>query len=180
MIHVITYFLSPILDQSIDASDGDFSRQVFMGMLQHLLQAIQTEGSPILNALSFPKSLTGIDPSAFSTEVEAWELTECMKFCPVEAVFPAGDMRWGLAATKGARHWIHIASDGLGTFLDPKTGAKLWILFSHCLGGDRHEFGSTDQFLGDFDTNAVNDGRWVGEVGERSWRAEAVYLTPGT
>jgi len=168
------------VDQSIDASDGDFSRQVCTGTLRHLLQAVQTEDGPILNALSFPKSLSGMDPSAFSSEVEAWELTERMKFCPVEARFPVGDMRWGLAATRGARHWMHIDADGLGTFLDTKAGTKLWILFGHCTGGDRHMFGSTDIYLGGFDTNGINEGLWSRSVDDQSWRAEAVYLTPGT
>ena len=79
-------------------------------------------------------------------------------------------MRWGLAATAGARHWIHIDSDGLGTFVDVKCGAKWWILFTPLEGQDKHAFSSIDQFLNDFDVVRLTDGRW---------EAEAVYLTEG-
>ena len=135
---------------------------------------------PILNALSFPLPLSGLLPSAVSSEIEAWRLTERMKFCPVEVHFPVGEMRWGLASMRGARSWAHLDSDGMGTYIDVQCGGRWWIT----LNSGRGAFGSIENFLNEFDTNGVDQGRWdvnsmvSDEHGD--WIAEAVFLTRGT
>ena len=174
---MLTYFN---LDQSIPVIDGDFSSQLCAGTLRHVLRAAQEEQSAILNALSFPLPLAGVEQTAFSSELEAWHLTEGMNFCTNAAHFPTGDMRWGLAATRGARSWIHIDSDGLATFIDVKCGGRYWILFSPPLTQDKHSFGAIDQFLDNFNTVGY-DERWKPEsVDDNSWRAEAIHLKAGS
>jgi hypothetical protein len=165
-----------IQDQSIDANDGNFSHQLCVGTLRQLLEAAHSEDGPILNALSFPFSLDGVVHSplsreleALSSEIEAWRLTEGIEFCNDKATFPTGDMRWGLCGTSGARHWIHIDSDGLGTFVDMRCGGNWWIIFTPP-DGDKYALASIDQFLGNFDITRVPD----------QWVVEAVYLTPST
>lgn len=80
------------------------------------------------------------------------------------------DMRWGLAATSDARHWIHINCDGLGTSIDMLCGAKLWILYSPADAYSPDIFGDIDQFFNGFDVTDPPE----------YWSAEAVYLQPGT
>jgi hypothetical protein len=69
-------------------------------------------------------------------------------------------MRWGLAATKGARHWIHIDSDGLATNVDVLCGIRWWLLFTPSETFDLTNFGDLDQFFFEFDvTHPPNTGQ---------------------
>jgi hypothetical protein len=90
-------------------------------------------------------------------------------------------MRWGLAATAGARHWLHIDSDGLGTYIDVHCGGKWFILFCPPDGQTKDAFGRIDLFTNKFDLDAEH-GQWNLRIDgqELPWVAEAVYLTPGT
>jgi hypothetical protein len=173
-------------DQSIEALDGDYAQQIRNGTLRQLVEASRSQSSPILNALSFPLGLSGAQPSSFSSEIEAWRLTKGLKFCPPELQFPVGELRWGLAATEGGRHWMHVDSDGLGTFIDVKTGLKMWIVFSPPSAHSPHRFASIDTFLDGFDTNGVVGGRWdidsrmIDSDNDDRWIAEAVCLGKDT
>jgi hypothetical protein len=144
----------------------------------------RSTSGPILNALSFPLPLSGISPPALSSEIEAWKVMERLPFCPIHLPFPFGQMRWGLAALDGSRHWMHVDSNGLGTFVKTQCGSKWWIVFCLPPGLTKHLFGSIYQFLQSFDTNAEKGGRWDlanGDAEEHNWwTAEAVYLTAGT
>ena len=157
-----------------------------IGTLNQILEASESSKGPILNALSFPLPLTGVIATKFSTEVTAWKLTQGELFCPPEMHFPVGDIRWGLAALEGARHWIHIDSDGFGTFVDVQCGAKWWILFNPADGMNRSAFGDIYQYLDDYQSNADDGSFWdrATKPGNSSkdtaWVAEAIYLTPGT
>ncbi len=150
------------------------------GTLRQLLEASHSESSVILNALSFPLPLSGLSPSAMSSEIEAWRLTERMKFCPVEVRFLVCEMRWGLASICGARSWLHLDSDGLGTYIDVQCGGRWWIT----LNSTKDTFGSIEYFLNGFDTNGIDQGRWDSNSMEldenRDWTAEAVFLSKGT
>ena len=112
-----------------------------------------------------------------SSDIEAWFLTDGFNtFCKATAsnfplaTYPKGEMRWGLCATAGALHWIHVDADGLGTFVDMRCGGKWWLLFTPPVGQSQMEaFGRVDH-LRDFDVKNLDIG----------WLVEAVYLTPGT
>lgn len=82
---------------------------------------------------------------------------------------PAPHLRWGLCATKGASHLWHIDSNGFGTFIDVKTGQKLWIM-AHPKEG--RTFADITLFLG--------DGYQLEEPNEGLWDLEAILLEPGT
>ena len=170
-------------DQSIDATDGLYRRQMVIGTLSQMLEASRLPSGPILNALSFPLPLTGVSWTPLSSEVEAWRSTVGQLFCPSEAQFPVGDIRWGLAATKGARHWIHIDSDGFGTYLDVQCGGKWWITFNPPAEKDKAAFADVFQFLDNFETNAEDGSYWALAAQNNettAWIAEAIYLSPGT
>jgi hypothetical protein len=64
-------------------------------------------------------------------------------------------MQQGLAATRGAWHYIHIDSDGLGTFIDVKCGGKWWVVFSPPTKLGKHGFGAIDTFLNTFNINRI-------------------------
>jgi hypothetical protein len=127
-------------------------------------------GGAIINALSFPLPLSEIRKSTFSSDVEAWLVTDGLPYCDQEVFYPTADMRWGLAATKGARHWIHIDSDGLATNVDVLCGIRWWLLFTPSETFDLTNFGDLDQFFFEFDVTHPPE----------HWTVEAVYLQPGT
>jgi len=157
-------------DQSIPI-DEDHSVQLCTGTLDHVLASARDEGGAILNALSFPLPLSAINQTAYSSDVEAWRVTEGMPYCGDEdAPYPTADMRWGLAATAGARSWIHIDCDGLSTVVDPLCGGRLWLLYSPHDEYEDNIFGDIDQFFHEFDV--TNPPHY--------WRVEAVYLQAGT
>lgn len=140
------------------------------GTLEHVLANARDPQGAILNALSFPLPLSAIDQSAYSSDAEAWCITEGLPHSPEDAQYPTRDVRWGLAATAGARHWIHVDCDGLCTVIDPLCGDKLWILYGPDAQYDPKIFGDIDQFFNNFDV--TNPPEY--------WCAEAVYLQPGT
>lgn len=121
-------------------------------------------------------SLSGIKESPMSSEIEAWRLTEGLKFCPNAVNFPVGQMRWGSAATRGARRWTHVDSDGLGTFVDVQCGAKWWITFSPPPTQGKDILGFTFERMGVIDGTHLTPHERI----EGGWVAEALYLTPGT
>lgn len=169
------------VDQSIEVTDGDYTSQLCTGNFRQILDASRSSTGPILNAPLFPQPLNGIEPSSMSSEIEAWQVTEGKPFCGTTLVFPTGEMRWGLVATGGARHWIHIDSDGLGKYIEVQCGGMWWIIFSPPDGQSKKVFSRIDIFLNNFDTNAKPGGQWdVNADKWESWVAEAVYLTPGT
>ena len=138
------------LDQSIAVGE-DHSVQICTGTLDHLLASAREEGGAIVNALSFRLPLSAIEQNTFSSDVEAWRVTEGRPYCDDDAQYPTADMRWGLVATAGARHWIHIDCDGLCTLIEPLCGRKLWILYSPSDEYDEKIFGDIDQFFNGFD-----------------------------
>ncbi len=126
--------------------------------------------SVIINGLSFPLPLSAIKRDKLSSKIEAWRLTEGLPFCKRKALYPTSEMQWGLAVTAGARHWVHIDCDGLGTFVNVLCGLKLWMLFKPHLHGEPDSTAHVDLFLDDFDP----------AVAVKTWDVEAVLLTPGT
>jgi len=63
---------SCLTDQSIEVTDGNFSKQMWIGTLLQVLQVAWSNDGPILNALSFLHPLAGVKPLPISSEVEAW------------------------------------------------------------------------------------------------------------
>jgi hypothetical protein len=157
-------------DQSIPTVNGDMSAQLRIGTLEDILDMAKDPDGAIVNALSFPLPLSAIKRDKLSGEIEAWRLTEGLPFCNNKALYPTSDMRWGLAATAWARHWVHLDCDGLGTTVDMLCGLKLWALFKPHLHGEPDSTSHVDLFLDDFDPAVV----------VKTWDVEAVLLTPGT
>lgn len=168
---MVAYLFSNIrrADQSIPVVD-DLTVQLRIGTLEHILDMARDPNGAIINGLSFPLPLSAIKRDKLSSDIEAWRLTEGLPFCTEKASYPTADVRWGLASTAGSRHWPHLDSDGLATFLDLLTGRKLWILLRPHLDNEPDAASHVDVFLDDYDPSVV----------VKTWDAEAVFLTPGT
>ena len=156
-------------DQSIPIVD-DMSAQLRVGTLEDILGMAQDPNGAIVNGLSFPLPLSAIKRDKVSSEIEAWRLTEGLRFCRNSALYPTPAMRWGLAGTAGARHWVHVDCNGLATIIELLCGAKWWILFRPLMPGEPDPTAHVDLFLDDFDPSVV----------VKTWDAEAVLLRPGT
>lgn len=154
----------------------DFSKQQKIGTLAQILKASRREHGRILNALDLPRSLSGVTESHYASEVSAWRTTQGRPFC--DDSYPTADNYWELVATRGARSWSHIDSDGLGTRFEVACGAKLIIMGRPPLAEEDTDslkncsfFSDRRLFAGDFA---------VEEASSALWQYEAVYLAPGT
>ena len=157
-------------DQSIPIVKGDMSTQLRIGTLGDILEMAKDPDGAIINGLSFPLPLSAIKRDKLCGDVEAWCLMEGLPYCHNNAFYPTSVMRWGLAATSGARHWVHVDCDGLGTYINVLCGLKLWLVFKPHLHGEPDSMAHVDLFLDDFDPAVV----------VKTWDVEAVLLTPGT
>jgi hypothetical protein len=170
---VFSFFLflyNSCADQSIPVVDGDLTVQLRVGTLEHILEMARNPNGAIINGLSFPLPLSAIKRDKHSGDIEAWRLIEGLPFSNEKASYPMAGMRWGLASTAGSRHWTHIDSDGLATYIELLTGAKLWILMRPDLDNEADATAHVDLFLNDFNP----------AIAVKTWDAEAVFLTPGT
>ncbi|KAH6869620.1 hypothetical protein BKA70DRAFT_1029423, partial [Coprinopsis sp. MPI-PUGE-AT-0042] len=130
---------------------------------------------PIVNALNLPMP-PGLRPEhnfPFSSEHVAWLRTLGNSFC--FDTYPTSHMRWSLVAFNGALHYLHIDSDGFGTWLEVKHGLKLWVIVRPKDGsasGPVPSFTEIDGFLKFFGQGDLpNSDRWD---------VEAVVLKPGS
>jgi hypothetical protein len=158
----------------------DYSKQQKIGTLAQILNASRRACGRILNALDLPRSLSGVTASHYTSEVSAWRATQDRPFCKDN--YPTSDNYWELVATKGARSWMHIDADGLGTRFEVACGAK-WMV----IGCPRHAGEDTGEDTGDhFNHNFFSDRRLftgdfaVEDASSAPWQYEAVYLSPGT
>jgi hypothetical protein len=140
-------------------SDEAGKSQLITASSDQLLEASASDAGKIFNALEFPMGTAPVSPTPkFSTDLVAWE------FASRGIPPPIGDIRWGLAATPGARTWFHLDSNGFNTFIDVKCGLKAWM----CIYDKCGHFMSIDAFK-NFSLDDAND-----------YRIEAILLSPGT
>jgi hypothetical protein len=162
-----------ITDQSIDTPQNDYSKQQHLGTLSQILSASRREHGRILNALDLPRSLAGVIGSHYTSEVSAWRATQDDIFCNEK--YPTSDNYWELVATRGARSWMHIDADGLGTRFEVACGAK-WIV----IGRPPLDDGPLN-FLDFLSDRSLYTGNFaVEDAASVTWAYEAVYLSPGT
>lgn len=166
---MILCFLTQSTDQSLGANAGPQSGKVVD--LLHASQYDQDHPQKILNALTFPNSSAGTEPNSYSSDCHAHYRVKGQEGWLPRA-FPTEDIRWGLAATMGAFHRWHIDSDGFGTFIEPTSGVKWWLL-ARPIGTLNTDVFDTTQFLFDdqFDLDTAGNGLFA---------VEAVLLEPGS
>lgn len=115
----------------------------------------------------------GLGRWSFSSDSAAWKATKGALGCALEEVPPLKDFRWGLAANTGALSWVHIDSNGLGSYIEPKAGKKWWIVMKR--KGDRPNFETCSDADAYFEEGYEVDVPMVDD-----WNFEAVILGPGT
>ena len=141
-----------------DSEDAGNS-QITTASSDQLLEASSSDAGKILNALEFPMGTAPVSPTPkFSSDLVAWESTT--RGIPP----PIGDIRWGIAATLGARTWFHMDSNGFNTFIDVKCGSKAWL----CIYDRSGRFKLIDAFK-DFELDEPGN-----------FQIEVILLTPGT
>ncbi len=100
---------------------------VLSGVVQDLLDNAQdTDCSKILNALDFPLWDGIRDRNGYATDMAAWDVTRGLHIFDPSALYPTGDVRWGLAGLKNAMTFLHIDPDGLHTENMVGVGGKAW------------------------------------------------------
>jgi hypothetical protein len=138
------------------------------GTTRDLVDAHQSRHGKILNALDFPLPYAPHPPASIASSIAAWQYTLGKEGCHQE--FPASASMWGLAATSGAYHGFHIDCDGLGTFIQPLTGNKWWIIARPPIGDDFGIFACMEDLFTFIDSDGTKNPGYI---------LEAVFLTPG-
>lgn len=117
------------LDHSVRHVNGATPLTV-TGHMKDLLENATSDGK-ILNGLDFPMwKDTQWDRSSCATDLVAWDYLHGTPYCGTGTMpYPTGHMRWGLAGTAHAVSMLHVDSDGFATFLQVKTGKKLWAIY---------------------------------------------------
>jgi hypothetical protein len=140
--------------------------------LQEMLEysSLPLSRRPIVNALNLPlpPGLRAEQRHPFSNEHVAWLRTLGNRFC--FGSYPTSSTRWSLVAFNGALHYFHIDSDGFGTWVEVKTGLKLWVI-ARPKDASIPSFGEIDGFL-----KILGDGT---SPNPNHWILEAVVLAPG-
>ncbi|PPQ78306.1 hypothetical protein CVT24_006482, partial [Panaeolus cyanescens] len=152
-----------IQDLSQKPGKNGYNNRHRIGTLRDMLDATRNPEGKILNGLYFPGERLGDVDYPFSSELFAWRMTESRADCSSDGERPVSTLRWGLAATSGARHGWHVDSNGLGTYID-FFGLKLWCVAA---GAD---LSRTRVFLDKFDTD---------EVSSSLGRIEGILCVPG-
>ena len=129
---------------------------VLSGVTQDLLDnAEDTDTSKILNGLDFPLWDGIRDRSVYATDMAAWDVTRGLHIFDPSTLYPAGDVRWGLAGLKNAMTFVHIDPEGFHTENTIGVGGKAWGILR-----ERPDFkaSSTNFYLDDgFRLNEVKD-----------------------
>lgn len=111
-------------------------------------------------------------PTSYASDAHALRRTADNPTWDQAKQFPAGDFRWGLAATTGAFHTLHIDSNGLGSYVSPQAGSKWWVV--------ARPIGSLDQSSFEDMGMLLNKAFSVNGNGAGLFALEAVLLEPGT
>lgn len=179
-IHGSSWFL--MMSSSLNAHfPADFSIKVeedenvrhTIGNTAHLLGSHCSPNGKILNALDFPKSNLDHPPTSIASDVFAFRRNSSNQRFFSE--YPDLEMRWGLAATKGAFSGFHVDSHGRATYVScvNKDGSKIWVAV-----------GTKDNAVASFFENVQNSIRFfskdVPSIDQfPEVKLEAVLLQPG-
>ena len=143
---------------------------VLSGVVQDLLDnAEDTDTSKILNALDFPLWDGSRERNDYATDMAAWDVTRGLHIFDPSALYPTGDVRWGLAGLRNTMTFLHIDPDGFHTENMVGVGAKAWGVLRERPGFEK----SSINFY-------VDDGFCLNEIGDCArYDFEIVALRPG-
>lgn len=159
------------LDQSL-ALHANRNNTIRVGTLEDIHTHGESPTGNVLNALDFPMRHASMAPTPYASDAHALHRTADMPTWDQAKQFPTGDFRWGLAATAGAFHTLHVDSNGLATYINPLTGSKWWIVARPIGTLDPSTFEDMGLLLDKaFSVNGNGNGLFA---------LEAILLEPGT
>lgn len=155
------------------ASSGDQEScvpLVLSGVVQDLLDNVEDiNTNKILNALDFPLWNGNCERNTYSTDLAAWDVTRGLHIFDPSALYPTGDVRWGLAGLKHSMTFLHIDPDGFHTENTVIVGGKAWGLLRERPGMKKS---SIDFYL--------DEGFCLNEIVEAThYDFEIIALRPG-
>jgi hypothetical protein len=103
--------------------------------------------------------------------MKAWSDTIALPLWNKTVEFPTHEMRWGLAATRGAQHLWHTDAEGVATTIEVKTGSKWWFVARPKEG--------TNNILNLVDVDVKNWTYDPAASNANLWDSEAILLLPG-
>lgn len=153
-------------------SQEDCNKIRRVGTIGDLIKHAESPTGNALNALDFPLPYASMTPTSYASDTHALHRTAGNPTWDQGKQFPAGDFRWGLAATAGAFHAFHIDSNGLATYISPQTGSKWWIIARPNGNLDYSAFEDMGMLL--------KEAFSVNGNGKGLFSLEAILLQPGT
>ena len=80
----------------------------------------------ILNALDLPQYDGNVEPTKYTSDLHAWDVTRGHHHIDHSTSYPTGHMRWALAGHENSLTFLHIDCEGLGTDVTVADGGKAW------------------------------------------------------
>lgn len=97
--------------------------------LRRLFEHSQSESGRVLNGLDFPLPTMMRSAGPLDSHIAACKATYDTEYhMRSQDSFNIEDFSWGLCGMAGCSHPIHFDAEGLGTYLDPLCGRKLWAV----------------------------------------------------
>lgn len=143
------------------------------GTIDDLLESVASRNGKSINALDFPLPELPHPPLAMSSDMVAWN--EILN--DSQPQFPTPATRWGLAATAGAHHRMHTDANSFSTYIQVKTGMKLWIVACP-KGSDFANFADFLNIIHFHDSDGL-DNPDLSDYKDQ-YRLEAMLLLPGS
>lgn len=130
-------------DYSIKPANGECGPTVVSGRVRDIWDNRHPSGK-ILNALDLPLYDGNTEPTAYATDLHAWDVTRGHHHIDQASPYPTEHMRWALVSLKNSITFVHVDCEGLGTDVWVADGGKVWAFLRERPG---NHLSSIDFFL---------------------------------
>jgi hypothetical protein len=112
-------------DYSIKPSGKDCNPTVVSGRVRDIWDNRHQSGK-ILNALDLPLYAGDTEPTAYASELHAWDVTRGHHHVGQTSSYPTEHMRWALVGLQNSLTFLHIDCEGVCTDVTVADGGKAW------------------------------------------------------
>lgn len=112
-------------DYSIKPANNVCGPTVVSGRVRDLWDNRHPSGR-ILNALDLPLYDGNLEPTEYTSDLHAWDVTRGHHHIDQSSSYPTEHMRWALAGHENALTFLHIDCEGLCTDVTVADGGKAW------------------------------------------------------
>ncbi|KJA20592.1 hypothetical protein HYPSUDRAFT_142053, partial [Hypholoma sublateritium FD-334 SS-4] len=112
-------------DYSIKPANNGCEPTVVSGRVRDLWDNRHPSGR-ILNALDLPLYDGNMEPTEYTSNLHAWDVTRGHHHIDQSSSYPTEHMRWALAGHENALTFLHIDCEGLCTDITVSDGGKAW------------------------------------------------------